>query len=271
MLKQRVITGLVLALVAISGVYLLPSGMVAVCFAVVLMLAAWEWSRLTSQTSTMLRGLYVIMVTLSLLLIWFLRFTSLGNILLVVAMFLWFSIFFALFRYRPTGSDEPRHQNFLALLGPPVLGAAFLAIFGLHQLSPWWLLYALALTAIADIGAYFAGKNFGKEQLSPNLSPGKTREGVLGGMLSVLVLAILVCFFVSLSFFETLLFLILSVLMSVVSVVGDLFFSMLKRESGVKDSGNILPGHGGVLDRLDSHIAVLPLFYIGLGWILAAG
>ena len=161
----------------------------------------------------------------------------------------------------------PREQTLLAAAAPLLLSAAFVAAVGLHQLSPAWLLYALTMTAVADIGAYFVGKQFGEKKLSPHLSPGKTREGLFGGMLAVLIIALFASLLLPVPGSSALSFILLSVLMSLVSVLGDLFFSMLKRESGHKDSGNILPGHGGVLDRLDSHIAVLPIFYAGLQWI----
>lgn len=269
MLKQRIITGLTLAVVAIVGVSFFPSGWVALFFALVLAMAAWEWSLLVSQKSLLLRGLYVAMVLLVFLLVWLLKFTLFSKGILLLAWFLWASIFFALWHYRPRQEGvAPRHQTILGLLGPVILGAALLSVFGLHQQSPAWLLYVLALTAFADIGAYFAGKSFGRRKLSPHLSPGKTQEGALGGVAAAFLLAIITALFFSLSLGQAIAFIFLSVAMSIVSVTGDLFFSMLKRESGVKDSGNILPGHGGVLDRLDSHIAVLPLFYVGLSWIL---
>jgi len=268
MLKQRIITGVALALITILGVMLLPSAAIAIVFAVVFGLAAWEWSLLTSQRSPMLRGLYVLMVLLAFAIVWVLKFTVLSKMLLLLALFLWASICFVLFQYRSDPNRPPRQQLPLALLGPFILSAAFIATYALHQSSPLWLLYAFALTALADVGAYFAGKKFGKNKLSPHLSPGKTREGWIGGMLVAVVFALIVSPLLSLTLMQSMLLIFLSVIMSSVSVVGDLFFSMLKRESGVKDSGNILPGHGGVLDRLDSHIAVLPLFYIGLSWIL---
>jgi len=269
MLKQRIITGLTLAAITIVGVFLLPTSWLVFFFAVVFAVAAWEWSLLTSQKSLMLRGLYVLMVCLAFLLVWLLKFTVVSKFLLLTAWFIWASIFFVLYRYRPRAEGaEPRQQMLFALLGPVILSAALLAIVGLHQRSPVWLLYVLALTAFADIGAYFAGKSFGKHKLSPYLSPGKTIEGVLGGMAAACALAVFATFFISLSWQQALGLILLSVVMSVISVVGDLFFSMLKRESGVKDSGNILPGHGGFLDRLDSHIAVLPWFFVSLGWVL---
>lgn len=269
MLKQRIITGLSLAGLAAVVVWYLPSTWVVTIFLVTGVIAAWELSLLTSQKSLLLRILYVLMMLLTFLLVWLLKYTAIGQGLLLMALFLWASIVFALIRYQPRADDaEPRQQILLAALGPIILSAALLSIYGLHQQSPGWLVYIFALTAFADIGAYFAGKNFGSRKLSPQLSPNKTQEGVLGGMAAAFVFAIVGSWYFSLPFGQALAFILLSVLMSTVSVVGDLFFSMLKRESGVKDSGNILPGHGGVLDRLDSHIAVLPVFFIGLGWII---
>jgi len=160
MLKQRIITGLTLAGVTIVGVSILSPSWVALFFAVVFAMAAWEWSLLTSQRSLMLRGLYVLMVCLAFLLMWLLRFTVLSQVLLLVAWFLWASIFFFLYRYRPRAhGTEPRQQMLLGLLGPIILSAALLSVYALHDRSPAWLLYVLALTAFADIGAYFAGKS----------------------------------------------------------------------------------------------------------------
>ncbi len=270
MLKQRIISGVIMAVVAIVLVTLMPNWVVALVSAVILMIAAWEWSRLTSQTDVLLKGLFLTVVAVCLVLTYVLRETWLTSVILTLAFFAWIMVLVGLWSYRQVDDTPPREQTLLAAAAPLLLSAAFAAAVGLHQLSPVWLLYALIITAIADVGAYFVGKQFGEKKLSPHLSPGKTREGLFGGVVAVFIIALFASLLLPVPGSSALSFILLSVLMSLVSVLGDLFFSMLKRESGHKDSGNILPGHGGVLDRLDSHIAVLPVFYAGLHWILVA-
>lgn len=151
---------------------------------------------------------------------------------------------------------------FLALLG------CFISIAVLFQRSPVFLVSAMAIVWVADIGAYFAGRAFGRRKLAPTISPGKSWEGVVGGWVAVIVLAAASSFSPALqeSFAPVLLrqygwplWLVLMSLLVAASVIGDLFESLLKRRAGVKDSSNLLPGHGGVLDRIDALIPVMPL------------
>jgi len=150
------------------------------------------------------------------------------------------------------------------LLGWLVLLPTLLALLHLRAESPWLVLIAAAVAIVADSAAYFAGRRFGRHKLAPSISPGKTREGAIGGAIAVAIYAILVAqasgHVLSLAMLAA--FLALFVL----SVLGDLFESWLKRRAGVKDSGNLLPGHGGVLDRIDSQLAVLPV--AALLWIV---
>ena len=149
------------------------------------------------------------------------------------------------------------------LLGWLLLLPTLLALLCLRAESPWLVLVAVAVAIVADSAAYFAGRRFGRHKLAPSISPGKTREGALGGALAVAAYAVLLAtpegpgLAVTLAAFLALF---------VLSVLGDLFESWLKRRAGVKDSGQLLPGHGGVLDRIDSQLAVLPM--AALIWIL---
>lgn len=153
-------------------------------------------------------------------------------------------------------------------VGILLLTASTTAIFGLWQQSPWWLMYLFGLVWGADSGAYFAGRKFGKHKLAPNVSPAKTLEGLAGGVLLTGVYALLVgTLALDLSVFGLFGFLLLSVLTVAASVQGDLLESMLKRRAGVKDSGTLLPGHGGVLDRIDSLLAAAPVFALGYWWL----
>ena len=135
-----------------------------------------------------------------------------------------------------------------------------------RQFEPgeWILLYLLTLVWVADIGAYFSGRRFGKNKLAPTISPGKTREGVAGGLLANLCWMLVVYLLVDGWGIDLMLFLVIGVATVAISVVGDLSISILKREAGVKDSGRLLPGHGGILDRIDSVIAASPIFVSGL-------
>lgn len=152
----------------------------------------------------------------------------------------------------------------LSVMGLVILTAAISAMFYLWQLSPWWLLYVFSLVWCADSGAYFVGRKFGKRKMSPNVSPNKSVEGLMGGLATGLVVVIGISLFkLQLTGMELVLFILLSLVTILASVLGDLFESMLKRRAGVKDSGTILPGHGGVLDRIDSLLSATPLFALG--------
>jgi phosphatidate cytidylyltransferase len=152
------------------------------------------------------------------------------------------------------------HKLTLAVLGLLLLLATWVALIGLQNISPWLLLGVLATVWLADSAAYFSGKRFGRHKLAPEISPGKTWEGVAGAMLAVTLYGLLLCHYLHYSHWVIVgLWLIV-----VLSIMGDLFESLLKRQAGVKDSSHLLPGHGGILDRIDGLIPTLPivLFYI---------
>ena len=153
------------------------------------------------------------------------------------------------------------YNSTLNILGFILISAAVTAIFSVWQSSPWWLMYLFLLVWGADCGAYFVGRKFGKRKLAPNVSPNKSLEGLYGGVFTAMLIVVAVeVLYLNLTLAQHLLFLILSVVTVFSSVLGDLFESMLKRRSGIKDSGRILPGHGGVLDRIDSLLAAAPIF-----------
>jgi phosphatidate cytidylyltransferase len=153
--------------------------------------------------------------------------------------------------------------GWLALI--PALAAVMRLFAGASSLPGSALFLMLAgLVSAADIGAYFAGRRFGRHKLAPQISPGKTWEGVLGGSVSVM----LVAYGIAATFgFSRGGFVVLSAVVFVASVVGDLTESLYKRGAGLKDSGFILPGHGGVLDRIDSLLAAAPFYVLGLEWL----
>ena len=131
------------------------------------------------------------------------------------------------------------------------------------------IVYIFCLVWAADVGAYVTGRLWGKHKLIPQVSPGKSVEGALGGLASVLIISLLAYFYFKPT--QVTLWFLLAGLISLISIVGDLFISILKRRCHVKDTGRIFPGHGGILDRFDSLIAVLPVYYLGMRWILIGG
>ena len=141
------------------------------------------------------------------------------------------------------------------------------ALVELQARSPWLVLAAMAIVWIADTAAYFAGRAFGRRKLAPLVSPGKTWEGVFGGLAASVLLAALVLPLLGLSWSSLPALALLTLATAAISVVGDLFESLMKRHSGVKDSGAIFPGHGGLMDRLDSLLAALPVFVVGKAWL----
>ena len=129
-------------------------------------------------------------------------------------------------------------------------------------------MYGLALIWVADIGAYFSGKKYGKNKLAENISPGKTIEGLIGALVLTSLYTLLAGYYFDLDTTQTISLLLISLLLTIISVVGDLYESTLKREVGLKDSGNILPGHGGILDRIDSVLAAMPVFSVSMHFFI---
>ncbi|MFK7816352.1 MAG: phosphatidate cytidylyltransferase [Gammaproteobacteria bacterium] len=267
MLKQRIITASVLGTLIVFAIFKLPTSVVAFMFAVVTLIGAWEWSSMVGADTVLKKVLYLFLVGVSILLIeLFIRLEYKYTILFVASIW-WSGVVIMLALYRAEWLDSGVLQKLLKYSGFIVLIPAWLALVMLHKQSPAMLMFLLAIIWVADIAAYFTGKRYGKNKLAPELSPGKSREGVLGAFLASIVLAL-----AGLQFFEIskpywAYFIILCVVIALISVVGDLYESLLKRKAGVKDSGTILPGHGGVLDRIDSITAAAPGFVLGLSWI----
>ncbi|MGL5252142.1 MAG: phosphatidate cytidylyltransferase [Moraxella sp.] len=161
----------------------------------------------------------------------------------------------------------------LYALGVIILVAAITAMYYLWSLSPWWLLYVFVLVWCADSGAYFVGRKLGKRKMSPHVSPNKSIEGLIGGLLTgvLVVIGVTLGLLSNWSALAIGVFLLLSLVTILMSVFGDLFESMLKRHAGVKDAGTLLPGHGGILDRIDSQLSAMPIFAFGFWAMQYAG
>lgn len=264
MLKQRVLTAVVLAPLTLAGIFLLPVEGFAVFFAALTLLGAWEWSRLSGIESVISRGAYVAFVAALLAVLWWYLDLVQSELWLVGAALLWCVSFAWVLRYPKAGAW--RSSWVRAFTGGLFLSAAWLSLVLLkaQPLGNAWLLLLLLIVWGADTGAYFSGKRWGSVKLAPSVSPGKTREGVYGGLVVVALVAVIFSIWHELAATDVILLVAISTFVAAVSVMGDLFESLLKRFTGIKDSGAILPGHGGILDRIDSVIAAAPFFYLGL-------
>lgn len=262
MLKTRVITAVILT-IGFLMVLFLASKMVWSC----LMLAAtlvgvWEWAKLIKLNKHQVH-LYLASA-LAIGLLWIFTIDTpfaLYHDEIVFGLLSLSALFWIVFSPIWLISRKKISQKLLmTLLGLVLLLATWLALNGLRNISPWLLLGVLAIVWLADIAAYFAGKRFGRHKLAPEISPGKTWEGVAGAILAATIYGLVLCYYMHYSRW-----LVVGLwLIVVLSVMGDLFESLLKRQAGVKDSSHLLPGHGGVLDRIDGLIPTLPLvlFYI---------
>lgn len=266
MLFQRILTALVLLPLVISGVLYLPTPILALLFGGILLLGATEWVKFAMLERTGEKALFLLMVLLGMVGAYLLlQVPGSDYWLFLASSLMWLLITLAIVRYQPERSPVPG-RFIKSLLGFLVLVPAWAALVALHgygEDGPALLLFAMSLTWVADTGAYFAGRQWGRVKLAPLISPGKTREGVYGALAGVALWSGLLAWLRP----ETgapYLIVLFCLLICVISVVGDLFESLLKRQAGIKDSGNILPGHGGVLDRIDSLTAVAPVFIFGL-------
>ena len=272
MTKTRTLAALVMAPLAIAAVLLLPTPWLAALSAAAFLVALWEWLKLTDIEDGIARGvLMVVNLMLMVALVWASRSESGGSLVLFQIMTMvgvgWWCLATLWLRFYDFGSDHNRYGRVFKLAAATLsIIPAWCALALIHASQPHgnrWLLLALAIVWAADSGAYFVGRKFGRTKLSPRISPNKTVEGLIGGALAGMIVAVAAAPLAGASVRQLPAIAVVALWTILFSVVGDLFESLLKRHVGVKDSSNLIPGHGGVLDRVDSVLAALPVFALG--------
>lgn len=275
-LRQRVITAVVIAAGFLVLVLVAHLFSFEIAVGIVFLVSAWEWAGLSGFVHWKQRLIYVALflgVVITVQYLTHIAYVPLTidvaalpdlaptAVLMQAAVVFWLFALLAIITY-PGSERIWGYRITRALLGPLLLLPAWAGVVLLKQQHPGGLLvlWVVAIIALADIGAYFAGITFGKHKLAPLVSPGKSWEGVAGGLLANVVFAGVLSFYLGLSAEEFFMLVIVHALVTVASVIGDLFESMVKRHQGVKDSGTLLPGHGGVLDRIDGWMAAVPVF-----------
>ena len=260
MLRTRILTALVIAAVLIPAIFFLPPLGWAILTAAIAGIGGWEFARLGRfcRAGQWRYGGLVFALTFGMAIGLpgdFFKVVSVPA--LVISAAFWLTVVPFWLKSR----REVKSHLVLALVGIVLLVPTWFSLVIIRETGPSWLLGSILLVAVADIAAYFFGRAFGKRKLAPSISPGKTWEGAWGamatvtaGVMGVAVLTghgndpvVLLCLLVGMP------------LLTLLSIAGDLLESMLKRQAGLKDSSNLLPGHGGVLDRIDSHMAALPM------------
>jgi phosphatidate cytidylyltransferase len=270
MLKQRLLTAAVLIPFLIYGILVFSTPNFALMFAVFVLLAGWEWGGVMKLSSSSKRGAYAVVVGLSMAILWFIvsRASTDWLVLLVISRFWWLLALAWVLTY-PKSTSRWSPPWLLFLIGLLVLIPIWSAVVSLHQAGeqgPYLVLYLLTLVSFADTGAYFGGRKWGKHKLAPKVSPGKTWEGVVSALVVTGIFSFIAANLFSFSGNQLLAFIVLSLVTVGFSILGDLTESMFKRHAGLKDSGTILPGHGGILDRMDGVTAAAPVFVVGL-WL----
>jgi phosphatidate cytidylyltransferase len=279
MLGKRILTALALVPLVLAALFLLPPLGFGIAILAVVLIAAHEWSRLAAF-STGVQWLFfggILVSGVGLLVLPAFGFGRGWPGAIVLSVCGVSALFWLLaapswikHRWPTTGKWTMVISGWIVLLG------AWLALVELQSRSPWLVLAAMAIVWIADTAAYFSGRAFGRRKLAPQISPGKTWEGVYGGLAAVAIYALCLLPFArdagfapAIGAFAVAMWLGFSLLLAGLSVIGDLFESLQKRHAGVKDSGNLLPGHGGVLDRIDALLAAMPFAALAAQLFLA--
>lgn len=277
MLKQRIITAIILIIVFIVAATALPPFYFALSLTPVVLIAAWEWGGFIGLDSKEARASYCVTIALMLVGLFFLLGISPSATvldttrvvtLLLLGMIFWGFSLFVLWGY-PGNRNVWNDPSRIATMGIFSLLPTWIGLVQLKYLQNdgYYLLALIVLVAAVDIGAYFAGTSYGRRKLAPNLSPKKSWEGVWGGLAACVLLGsgliwLLHSHMRALSTTQFIMLFILTALITALSVVGDLLESMLKRNQSIKDSGGILPGHGGILDRVDGLMAATPVYVL---------
>ncbi len=280
MTKTRLLAALIMAPIAILSVLFVPTPVLAALAALLFLTALWEWLKLAEVDDTLARTILLLCnVAVMAALVWGSRSAQGGSfallqLVVVVGVAWWLLAMLWMKHYHFASDHDSNARAFKLLAGTLAVVPAWCALGLIHASQPnghQWLLLALLLVWSADTGAYFAGRHFGGKffarKLAPRISPNKTIEGLLGGLLLALAVAIAGALLIGARGEQLPAIGVVALATVLFSVVGDLFESLLKRHVGAKDSGDLIPGHGGVLDRVDSVLAALPVFALGKAWL----
>ena len=275
MLKQRILTALVLVPLILWALFGLADDYLLLLFAIILMLGAFEWLKLAEIENLPGKLLFLSGQLVLIGIVWWLstRQHDVALVVLLSVSFAWLMIMFWLAMHERGIVKIRLTKASRILLGIALLPACLLGIgliLDTFANDRFTILLMFVLIWGADIGAYFSGKAFGKHKLAPSISPGKSWEGVYGALAGTVLIALVASQLLDYPISSPGLFVLFCLVVVILSIVGDLFESLLKRQVGVKDSSHILPGHGGVLDRIDSLIAASPVFTTGMYLLGAA-
>jgi phosphatidate cytidylyltransferase len=261
MLKQRIITALLLMVVILAIIFLAPIYLFVIIATIIILGAAWEWSMLAEYKKPLYRLLYVLFIAIVLWGTWYAPI----RLILMVNLIWWLIAAFLIFTYSKSTSIFAQNIYARPLMGVFTLAPFWLALIFIRSAENGAviLIFVFSLVWSADVGAYFSGKWWGKTKLIPKVSPNKTWQGLFGGILLTIIVAVIGCIVFNIYPLDWLIVIVLAITVAIFSVIGDLFESMLKRQVKIKDTGNYLPGHGGLLDRMDSLTAAVPVFLLG--------
>jgi phosphatidate cytidylyltransferase len=267
MLLQRTLTALLLAPLVILIILFSPAALFAAVAAGAFLAALWEWTQLSGLKSASWRVAGMGAGAALFALLWCTRFTTLTPLILAAGV-AWWLLACLWLRHFAFGAAPTRENLLLKLLaGVFVIFPAWVAIVNIHERAPHghgWTMLALLIVWAADIGAYFSGRAFGKRKLAPQISPGKTWAGAYGALVAGVLVTTIGGWMLDVRGAQLLGLALLALVTVSVSIVGDLIESLMKRHAQVKDSGTLFPGHGGLMDRMDSVFAALPVFAAGL-------
>jgi len=273
MLKQRILTAGALIPVVVSCTYFTSTGLFSILSAIFICMGVWEWSGLCSIKKAVPRSAYLLTIVLLLFASYQFRDTFLAVLIISLSLVWWLIALFLVISYQKGNVLVLLESRLIkACIGAIVTVPVWLSLSILHGSGSdgkMLVLFLLILIWVADIAAYFSGRRWGKTKLSSNVSPGKTWEGLYGAMFAVLLFALAYALANNMQGLELACFLTVCVITVLASALGDLLESLMKRISKTKDSGSLLPGHGGMMDRIDSLTAAAPFFLVGL-WLTRA-